>query len=434
MRARARESRAEARRPLSPRKVVHVLRKFQPAEWGGIETHLVGLLPELTRLGWECEVHAPAEEGTDGSPLTAVGATFKTFRARYPYLGLTRERRRSLVAAGGNLVAIGELARLAADRRAAIFHVHTMGRLGGVVRTAARLSRRPFAVTVHGPVLSNAAVVEAASRQRTRGLLDLGAPFGWAVGARQVMRDADLMFTLNRGEHAAWQPFRNGRHLELVAHGVDPRRAGHEERLRARSAIPGLGDAPFAVVVARIDRGKGQDVAIDALARAAIPGLHLVLAGASTDAVFSTEVRRKAAAAGTHVHLIGGVHPQVARALLAEAAIALVPSRAEPFGIVLLEAWAEGTAALFADVDGLADIARETSATAWAVSGHTPERWAERLRATLSDVCGLEHERRLGPERVGRSYSWRSLAERTAQAYRKAGYAPAGDTPSRRAW
>ena len=54
--------------------VVHVLRKFEPRERGGIETHLVGLIPELARLGWTSEVHAPRERGTDGAPLREVGA------------------------------------------------------------------------------------------------------------------------------------------------------------------------------------------------------------------------------------------------------------------------------------------------------------------------------------------------------------------------
>jgi glycogen(starch) synthase len=184
--------------------------------------------------------------------------------------------------------------------------------------------------------------------------------------------------------------------------------------------VPGLGSAPFAVVVARIDRGKGQDVAIEAFARAAIPDLHLVLAGAATDPAFAAELRAQAVAVGPRVHLIGGVEPRTARALLAEATVVLIPSRAEPFGIVLLEAWAEGAPALFADIDGLSDIAREAGATFGAVSGHAAGTWAERLRAALNDDRGLEQERRLGPDRVGRRYSWRALAERTAAAYQRA--------------
>src|SRR5690348_3115639 len=133
-------------------KVIHVLRKFEPAEWGGIETHMVGLVPALARLGWTSEVHAPREAGTDGSPLTAIGAGFRPFAAHYPYLGLTPEKRAALVAVGGNLISPEELIVLMTTRNADVIHVHTRGRLGGIVRSASRLRKIPYAVTLHGPV------------------------------------------------------------------------------------------------------------------------------------------------------------------------------------------------------------------------------------------------------------------------------------------
>src|SRR5436190_23485749 len=106
-------------------KVIHIVRKFEPDQWGGIETHLLALIPRLERLGWTSEVHAPAEMGTDGSALTAAGATFRTFRAYYPYLRMGHKERTSLVAAGGNLISFEELGRLLLHRRASVLHVHT---------------------------------------------------------------------------------------------------------------------------------------------------------------------------------------------------------------------------------------------------------------------------------------------------------------------
>jgi glycosyltransferase involved in cell wall biosynthesis len=115
------------------------------------------------------------------------------------------------------------------------------------------------------------------------------------------------------------------------------------------------------------------------------------------------------------VHVVGGVSPKSARGLLAEAQLALLPSRAEPFGIVLLEAWAEGTPALMADVGGLADIARQTGAEGALVP--TEGEWFARLREALADGAFLEQERRVARDRVARHYSWRALAEATVAAY-----------------
>lgn len=395
--------------------IIHVLRKFEPREWGGIETHLVGLIPELARLGWTSEVHAPREAGTDGAALAAVGAKLTTFKAHYPYLGLTPERRARLVAAGGNLLSAEEMARLLRSPRVDLIHLHTQGRLGGIARTAARLRRIPYAVSLHGPVRADAAVVERDASARTKGMIDLGAPFGMLLGARRVVRDADLVFTLNRSEHDAWVEERRGRHLALVAHGITPARASESDRRDARAFVPQLGGARFAVIVARLDRAKGQDVAIEAFLRAAPSDMHLVLAGAPVDVTFERELRARAAATD-RVHVLGGVPPRIARGLLAETTLALLPSIAEPFGLVMLEAWAEGAPALASAVGGLQDIARKTGAESCLVRGGV-DAWSERIAAWLADPDLLTRERREGPDRVARNYSWRALAESTVAAY-----------------
>jgi glycosyltransferase involved in cell wall biosynthesis len=150
--------------------------------------------------------------------------------------------------------------------------------------------------------------------------------------------------------------------------------------------------------------------------------MHLVLAGAAVDPTFERELRARAASM-SRVHVLGGVSPRAARALLAEATLALVPSVAEPFGLVLLEAWAEGTPALASAVGGLHDIARTAGAEAILVRGG-PETWGAKMAQWLADESILVQERREGPKRVARSYSWRALAAHTASAYAQAARRP----------
>jgi glycosyltransferase involved in cell wall biosynthesis len=378
---------------------------------------MVGLVPELTKLGWRSEVHAPAEAGTDGRALEAVGATFRTFRARYPYLGLNPQRRAQLVASSGNLLSIDELISLVGQRRGNVLHAHTLGRLGGVVRTAARLRRVPYAVTLHGPVRANASVIQRDAVDRTRGMFDLGSPFGWAVGARSVVKDADMVFTLNASERNAWRDERRGRHLALVAHGVDPTPASGEARAAARELV---GPASFALVVGRLTRTKGQDVVIDAFLAGVPPPHRLLLAGAAVDEDYARELSERAHRSDGRVQILGGVLPAVARALMAEAEIVLVPSRAEPFGIVLLEAWAEGVPALASDVDGLAEIGREVGAPHAFVPAGDAQAWSARLCEVFADRTWLRVERESARERVVRHYTWRSLAENIVGAYEQA--------------
>lgn len=405
-------------------KVIHILRKFEPAEWGGTESHIVGLVPALERFGWLSEVHAPREAGTDGGPVSELGATFRTFGAHYPALGRSAAERARLVASGGNLVTLDEPLRLLADRRASILHVHTQRRLGGVVRTAARIKRIPYAVSIHGPLRAggDTSTLEggaASVRGRHRGI-DLGGPFGWLVGARRVVQDADLVFVLNAREEEEWRDDRRGRHLERIPHGVIAARATAEERAQVRCSIAGLGDAPFACVLGRLDPVKGQDLALAAFEHAAPANLHLVLAGAPTHADFARALSDRAARSPGRVHVTGGITPRAARALLAEATLVLVPSRAEAFGLVLVEAWAEGVPVLFSDVGGLVDLARDNDIRTGRVTHDDVDAWTEALRGAIAAPAALADEARRGPARVAAHYAWPAVAQRIAAAYERA--------------
>lgn len=392
---------------------IHVLRKFEPAAWGGIETHIVALLPELCALGWATEVHAPREAGTDPRPLLEAGARFRAFDASYPYLGLDQRRRASLVACGGNLVSLDELGALLRASRADIFHTHAIGRLGGIVRTAARLTGRPYAVTLHGPVRSNHEAVDARARESTRGLIDVGAPFGLAVGARRVVEDADLVYVLNDAERDAWAPARRGRHLEVLRHGVSTTRASARTIAEARALAPGLGDAPYVAVVGRLEHAKGQDLAVEAFCRVAPPDTHLIVAGAAMDADFERHLRALSTPHARRVHLVGGVPPHLARGLLAGSRLTVIPSRAEPFGIVLLEAWAEHAPTLYADIDGMASIARSVGAREGAI-----DDLAKKMSRALEDPAPLACEARRAAPHVARLYAWATTAQRLDTGYR----------------
>jgi glycosyltransferase involved in cell wall biosynthesis len=402
-------------------KVIHVVRKFEPREWGGVETHLVELIPELAKRGWQSEVHAPAEAGTDGAAIVAAGAEFKQFRAQYPILGLDRAGRAARVASGGNLVAAGELLELARRRDATLMHAHTLRRLGGVVRTAARIREIPYAVTIHGPVRTAPSSLAPTSGRRT---FDLGAPFGWAVGARRVVEDADLVFALNADEHRAWESARAGRHLSKMKLGVRTTRATPEARRTARAMLReshGVPlDAQFAVVVARLDHVKGQDLAIEAFLASAPSSMHLVLVGAPMTEAYAARVRALASRDPARLHVLGGVVPETARALLAEATIALVPSRAEAFGLVLLEAWAEGTPAIACAVGGLRDIARHGDAARTLVPPDDAKELGNRLAECLADPSWRALESALGPARVATAFGWGKVADEIVAAYERA--------------
>jgi glycosyltransferase involved in cell wall biosynthesis len=107
---------------------------------------------------------------------------------------------------------------------------------------------------------------------------------------------------------------------------------------------------PRLLAIGRLISIKGFDVLLRAfaLARADVPALTLDLAG---DGPLAADLR---AAAPEGVRFLGHVAPVAP--LLEQAAVVVVPSRGEGFGMVALEAAERGRAAIVSDVGGLPEI------------------------------------------------------------------------------
>ena len=96
-------------------------------------------------------------------------------------------------------------------------------------------------------------------------------------------------------------------------------------------------DVPLALALGRLHVNKGFDVLLAALAQ--VPQLHLWLAG---DGELGAALQRQAAALGVagRVRFLGW--REDIQALLAAADVLVCPSRHEPLGNVVIEAWAAG--------------------------------------------------------------------------------------------
>ncbi len=119
---------------------------------------------------------------------------------------------------------------------------------------------------------------------------------------------------------------------------------------------PHYGDStPRLLCVGRLVPIKGHDVLLRAFAqvRDAVPGLELVLAGAGP---LEAELRRRVGelrldASVRFLGLVSPIEPE-----LEAAAIVVIPSLGEGFGMVALEAMERGRAVIASDVGGLPEI------------------------------------------------------------------------------
>jgi len=122
----------------------------------------------------------------------------------------------------------------------------------------------------------------------------------------------------------------------------------------ARAALDTPEDVPLALALGRLHSNKAFDVLIEALARA--PGIHLWLAGEGP-ARAELESRAERLAVSNRVRFLGW--REDAAALLAAADMLVCPSRHEPLGNVVIEAWAAGTPVVAASSAGPAALIRD---------------------------------------------------------------------------
>jgi glycosyltransferase involved in cell wall biosynthesis len=225
-----------------------------------------------------------------------------------------------------------------------------------------------------------------------------------ARGLGRIRDEAAMVMVPSRlgAEEFAAHGFDRAR-LRVVPLGVDPVPPPGPGATDAALARHGL-EPPYVLFVGTAEPRKGLDVLVEAMGRLGRPGLTLALAGpdgwgGATEALD---------AAGTAVKRLGFVPAGDLDLLRRAAAVCCLPSRAEGFGLPVLEAMAAGSPVVTTEGTPMAEFAEGVARLA--PPGDAPAL-AEALCAVLDDHELADRMRRDGPQRAAQ-YSW----ERTAAA------------------
>jgi D-inositol-3-phosphate glycosyltransferase len=241
---------------------------------------------------------------------------------------------------------------------------------------------------------------------------------------QEIVSCADLVLASTDGERDELADLYDASpaRVEVVPPGVDHEvfRVPAGGRRAADRAALGLGDAPALLFAGRIQPLKGADLAVRTLA--ALPGSDAVLlvVGGPSGADGALELERLRGL----VHALGltervrFVPPQPHERLAAfyrAVDVCLVPSRAESFGLVALEAAACGTPVVAAGVGGLRSLV-DHGVTGYLVDGRDPLDFAGPVAALLED---RELAQRIGASAQARSrrFAWSMTAARLRRLY-----------------
>src|SRR5215831_15217603 len=160
-------------------RAVHLLRKLNPAEWGGTETAIQRLFDGLRVHGVSPVAYCPRLEHKVGQdPLQESGYCVHRFNAFVPIMGLSPSRKREMVSVGGNLMSFDLISALWREEEMSIIHTHALGRIGGIGLTIAKQRRIPFVVSIHGGVLDLPDNLKEQFNSPTNGGWEWGRFFG----------------------------------------------------------------------------------------------------------------------------------------------------------------------------------------------------------------------------------------------------------------
>lgn len=205
--------------------------------------------------------------------------------------------------------------------------------------------------------------------------------------------------------------------VHVVAPGIDLATFQPLDRADARRKI-GYGPGRVLLFVGRLERLKGVDVVIRALALLrdrAHDDLRLIVLGEDVrDGQESEKERLKlvASAAGVRdrVDFLGSVAHHELPYFYAAADVCVMPSYSESFGLVALEAQACGRPVVASGVSGLRSVVRD-EVSGYLIDDHDPAIYAERIGRLLADPELAQQMGRRG-RLLAQRFSWTRTADR----------------------
>jgi glycosyltransferase involved in cell wall biosynthesis len=356
-----------------------VLHTQKVAGISGSEAHLLQLLPDLRARGWDVRFLMLHEDEPGAwqfaDELRARGVPLDDIRLR----------------ADVDPIAFGEVAAYLARVRPRILHTHLVhadvyGQLAGsLARVPLRLS------TKHG-----------FNEFRE------GRWFGFADRSVGALAHVHIAISQGLAQYLAETEGFQEQSFEIVHYGISPNGAG----------APYAGSEPRLVCVGRLIPIKGHLVLLRALAqaRARVPAVSLDIAGRGPLAPALKAYVRELGLEDA-VRFLGFVSP--VESAVEGAAIVVVPSLGEGFGMVALEAMERSRPVIASSVGGLPEIVADGE-TGLVVRPADADALAEAIVALASDLARAAEMGRAGRARALAEFTPERCVERVEALYERA--------------
>ena len=242
---------------------------------------------------------------------------------------------------------------------------------------------------------------------------------------RSIAQEADLLVasTAAEREDLVREYGAAPERVAVVAPGVDLATFERVDKAQAKRLIGVAADEQLLVFAGRLERLKGVEIALRAVAEiaGAYPRLRLMVLGDDSGSE-PGEHRRlvrlaRALRVDNQVTFAGSIPHDRVSLYYSAAEACLMPSYSESFGLVGLEAQACGCAVIAADVAGLASVVRD-QVTGFLVGSDDPREYASRIERLLADPQLAAQMGRRG-SLLAQRFSWSRTADRLLGEFQK---------------
>ncbi|WP_404392304.1 glycosyltransferase family 4 protein [Humibacillus xanthopallidus] len=380
-----------------PPRVALVASSYHP-HLGGVESHVRHVARELRAGGVEVEVWT-VDRGEHLGTTELDGIRVRHLPTPMP------------ARSGGALARFAAAApgawrawRLAQRSfRPEVLHIQCFGPNGLYAAALARRAGLPLVLSSHGETFMDDHDAFGTSALLRRGLRETISAAAVTTGCSQeVLDDLRDRFGLVGGI--------------VVPNGVGP----EPQQPAASSPRAGIGLSPgdrVVFAVGRLERMKGFDLAIDAVASLADPTVTLVVGGTGSQRDALAKLARERGLAD-RFHLLGALDEVGVDAWMRAAQVVVMPSRREAFGIVALEAWRAGTPLVATSLGGPSTFV-DSGTNGLVVDPRDTEALASALRRVLDDHALSASLGAAGQVAV-RDYTWTRVAEDYTAIYSSA--------------
>jgi glycosyltransferase involved in cell wall biosynthesis len=284
-----------------------------------------------------------------------------------------------------------------------VLHVQCFGPNGAYATALSRLCRVPLVITLQGETLMDDADIFTTS-QVLRASLRAGIRSAAAVTACSTFTidDAISRFGLAPGSGS------------VIFNGVSLGPSADDAPAAVLPAV--LDGVPYILALGRVVDNKGFDLllagyaAMDPSRRTA----DLVIGGTGS-ALERLEAQAEESGIADRVHFVGRLTREQVAAAMAGARVFVMPSRLEPFGIVVLEAWRAATAVVATNRGGPPEFVRDGE-DGLLVDPFDTAAVAEVLGRILSDDDLRQAMAAAGRARV-EAFGWPRIAEEYRAVY-----------------